>query len=145
MSETRTCTRCHQAQVLENFCMRKAKTPNGSDYLNSICDVCRKKQIREATKVYRTKPENRAKAANQKLIAKYGITLIEREQLFEAQEGLCAICQKPLTEGQVDVDHDHLTGKVRGLLHNACNQGLGYFQDSIETLQAAIDYLKRNQ
>jgi hypothetical protein len=72
--------------------------------------------------------------------------------LLEAQDGKCAICG--VGEGhrsrygrvcRLAVDHDHQNGKVRGLLCNSCNRGLGRFKDSIENLEAAIRYLKREQ
>jgi hypothetical protein len=40
------------------------------------------------------------------------------------------------------VDHDHITGKVRGLLCNDCNLGIGHFKDNIEKLKLAIKYLE---
>jgi len=72
--------------------------------------------------------------------------------LFEAQDGKCAICGA--IEGhrsrygkvcRLAVDHDHRTGKVRGLLCGNCNRGLGRFKDLIENLEAAVRYLKREQ
>lgn len=80
------------------------------------------------------------------LKSRYGITIDDYILLFESQNGVCAICglpervlngkQKPLS-----VDHDHETGKVRGLLCNDCNRGLGGFKDNALRLQQAIVYL----
>jgi len=93
----------------------------------------------------------RAAERNQQL-HKQGCSKEQFNTLFEAQAGKCAICGA--TEGhrsryqaiyRLAIDHDHRTGKIRGLLCNNCNRGLGRFKDSIETLQAAISYLKREQ
>jgi hypothetical protein len=74
------------------------------------------------------------------------------QALFRAQGGKCAICGT--TQGhrssrgrvcRLAVDHDHATGKVRGLLCNNCNRGLGRFKDSVKNLEAALRYLKREQ
>lgn len=71
--------------------------------------------------------------------------------MYVAQDGLCAICGNPQIPGegsstkQLHVDHDHQTGKVRGLLCNQCNPGLGYFQDDISRLIAAVKYLEKSQ
>lgn len=70
-----------------------------------------------------------------KLKLKYGITLEEFEMMKSRQNDVCAICQKsrPLT-----VDHCHTTGKVRMLLCNSCNRGLGCFDDDpVLVLKAA--------
>ncbi len=76
---------------------------------------------------------------------KYGITLQDWEAMFDAQHGRCAICVIPLGGIKVCVDHDHDTGKVRGLLCNRCNQGLGYFSDDTSVLEGAISYLEASR
>lgn len=64
--------------------------------------------------------------------------------LLVKQQGVCAICKEFEKENRVlSIDHDHLTGKVRGLLCNSCNRGLGYFRDSLFILRNSIDYLER--
>lgn len=73
---------------------------------------------------------------------KYGIQYSEYLALDAAQNGVCAICRNPCTCGRkLAVDHDHATGKVRGLLCSRCNRGLGLFKESPVYLQAAKDYL----
>jgi len=75
---------------------------------------------------------------------RYGITLEQYEAMLESQNGKCAICKGDcLTGRNLAVDHDHETGKVRGLLCSKCNQGLGQL-NNIELLQRAIDYLKES-
>ena len=56
---------------------------------------------------------------------------------------MCAICKSPTpnTKGRWNVDHDHVTGAVRGILCGQCNGGLGFFRDSTEALKSAISYL----
>ena len=74
---------------------------------------------------------------------KYGITLDQYQMMLESQKDVCAICKNPETifQGNLAVDHCHATGKVRGLLCSKCNTTLGKVKDSVEILQAAIDYL----
>lgn len=67
--------------------------------------------------------------------------------LLGKQRGLCAICGQPASgSGQANsrlhIDHDHRTGKVRGLLCTHCNHGLGKFMDSPILLRAAAEYLE---
>ncbi len=62
--------------------------------------------------------------------------------LLAAQDERCAICRAEPRPGQaLDVDHDHKTGKVRGLLCRNCNHGLGKFKDNPFTLTEAQFYL----
>ena len=63
--------------------------------------------------------------------------------MVTAQEGLCLICQKQPTKRGLFVDHDHATGRVRGLLCHRCNLVLGHAQDNTEVLLSAITYLRR--
>lgn len=74
---------------------------------------------------------------------KYGITREEFEHMYDLQLGRCAICQIPLSETRVHVDHCHSSQEVRGLLCNLCNPGLGYFQDDPALLRKAAEYLER--
>lgn len=63
---------------------------------------------------------------------------------LEKQGGKCAICDTttPGGKGAFHIDHDHSTGKIRGLLCHRCNVGLGQFQDNIDRLERAKEYLK---
>lgn len=77
---------------------------------------------------------------------KFGITLDQYKATLAAQGGVCAICRKPESVAggkSLSVDHDHSTGKVRGLLCNYCNVGIGHFLDDINLLASAQDYLDR--
>src|SRR5258707_1620309 len=59
--------------------------------------------------------------------SKYNITITEYYELLELQNYQCAICKRESWEGEkgLSVDHDHITGKVRGLLCTGCNLGIG--------------------
>lgn len=70
---------------------------------------------------------------------RYGITVEEYDAMFERQEGLCAICSVP--RKRFHVDHDHETKRVRGLLCNNCNTGIGMFQDNPTLLRLASMYV----
>ena len=77
--------------------------------------------------------------------AKYGLSPEDFDILWKSQSGCCAICAKPLIDSGHDglhVDHDHQTGEVRGLLCGHCNRGLGQFLDSLQLLEAAVEYMK---
>lgn len=77
---------------------------------------------------------------------RYGLSESDIMALLELQEYSCAICLHPFTVGsKMHVDHDHETGQVRGLTHTGCNQGIGMFAESIESLSNAIKYLERTQ
>jgi hypothetical protein len=83
-------------------------------------------------------------------LMQFDISVEEYDRLFFAQEGLCAICSQPERAPfkggvrRLAVDHDHETGKVRGLLCMNCNNGLGRFGDDPGLLRAAADYLDQH-
>lgn len=79
---------------------------------------------------------------------RYGITLKEFAALADKQGNRCPICQKEFTPKgptQPVVDHDHLTGDVRGILCHRCNQAVGWFEDMEENLPRLNAYLGRHR
>src|SRR5262249_50729082 len=73
----------------------------------------------------------------------FGITLEQFESMLEAQGGGCAICGGlPGGRGNFHVDHNHVTGEIRGLLCHYCNVTLGNMKDSPELLEKAAAYLR---
>lgn len=82
------------------------------------------------------------------LLWRFGITLEEARALLIQQSSRCPICLCQLpdfleAERRTCVDHCHATGKVRGILCNKCNLGLGHLQDDVERLERGIKYLSR--
>ena len=83
--------------------------------------------------------------ARSRSLGKYGLTLLDYDEMVKAQNGRCRICGTTASgiAGEVwAVDHDHITKRVRALLCSNCNAGLGLFGDSPERLRAAADYLE---
>jgi hypothetical protein len=77
---------------------------------------------------------------------KYNISSEHYIELFNKQNGRCAICgihQNELKKS-LGVDHNHKTNKIRGLLCDKCNRGLGYFNDELNLLVNATNFLKNN-
>ena len=72
---------------------------------------------------------------------KYGLSKEDYYSLFETQQNKCAICGDSFDETKAFVDHDHQSGKVRGLLCTRCNTLLGMAKDNVEILKSAIKYL----
>ncbi len=126
----------------------------------------RAQRLQSAKKYYETHKEERKayKKANRERIAqsdkirhqvyrnkfylkKYGMSYEEVIALLARQNGLCAICQQSIDERSMRTDHCHKMDKVRGILCNNCNAGLGMFNDDPEVLARARDYLleTRNQ
>lgn len=75
------------------------------------------------------------------LANKYGLKPEDYDQMFSDQQGVCAICGGDNSGKRFCVDHCHTTGKVRGLLCDHCNKGLGCFKDNTNSLLQAISYL----
>lgn len=108
--------------------------------LQVYCDGCRPRVQAE----YYTRPEVRKRLIDNTRNwqrAKLGVTVDDVQQMLEQQEHRCAICGDPITF-RAHLDHDHKTGKVRGLLCPSCNHGLGKFKDSQDILLKAAEYLK---
>lgn len=73
---------------------------------------------------------------------RYGISLEEYEVHVTATDGVCPCCGKSGRK-KMCLDHDHLTGAIRGVICSACNSGIGLLGDDVEGLRKAIAYLER--
>lgn len=107
--------------------------------------LANKEKLNKKTREYyrRNLEKSKKSSRNRKLITNYGITIETYNEMFERQQGKCAVCgkhQSVLVE-KLGVDHDHYTGKVRGLLCRKCNFGIGFLDDDILLLQRCMTYL----
>jgi len=71
---------------------------------------------------------------------RYDIGLGDYDDMWKAQGGVCKICGQAEKKRRLAVDHDHETGKIRGLLCTNCNMGLGHFKDNPKLLDLAAQY-----
>ncbi len=97
--------------------------------------------LRERQRIWRL--NNKDKKKQHALKSTYGISLEEYNKLLEDQEGKCSVCQHEPGQRALHVDHNHITGIVRGLLCSKCNVALGMVDESPELLMKLIDYLRR--
>ncbi len=120
MTTNKQCRTC--GQVLPATCFTKHK--RSVDGLLSDCKNC---------------------SHSFRLQREYGITLAEYDDMFENQDGLCAICETPQTGKRLAVDHCHVTGKVRELLCFRCNATIGQVDDDIDMFLKMITYLQKHK
>lgn len=116
IKDIKKCDTCKEHLPVDHF-PNNAYKPDG---LGSTCKVCSK--------------------------ANYTRKKIHYKGLYKLQEGRCAICNCTTEDNRKDfaVDHCHATGKVRELLCNSCNTGIGNFKDNPDLLNKAIDYLEKH-
>jgi hypothetical protein len=104
-----------------------------------------KEKIRENLDRFKKEwAENNPHGLRRQAMKKYGLTLEQYEEMFFQQGGLCVICNEAPNGRNLHVDHDHHTGRVRGLLCNACNAGIGHLQDDPNLLRRAVSYLEQH-
>ena len=100
---------------------------------------------RVACRAYRADPEKKKLAVQRSVDSlrrrTTGVDSVQYARMVADQAGLCAICGEPPQGRELDVDHDHATGRVRKLLCGSCNLGLGKFRDDPTLLLSAHLYL----
>lgn len=131
------CHVCKETKPNEDF--NKAK--KSKDGLQHYCRNCSN---------YRRKQwdlEDPERTRGKWLRDAYGISLKDYNDMLESQNHKCAICKQDETRflKKLVVDHCHKTGKVRQLLCNMCNHGIGNFKDDIYLLAEAIKYLTKHK
>lgn len=139
------CTKCHESKPLDAFYADRRK-PGGVMARCKSCKVSAFKQWKQRNPGHDKKRywRQRDNERERHLIRKYGVTFDAYRQMLTQQGGCCAICKRPEpADRMLDVDHDHATGAVRGLLCTSCNRVLGHAKDSPDRLRAAAAYLER--
>lgn len=153
------CRKCDVDKSLDQFPLRK-EARDGHGY---VCRQCRnadrtayavrererrandpefRDRRRSYERSYRARTERRLRSLHYKRT--YQVSVEEYDRLFAEQGGCCAICKgKPSRTKHLHVDHCHETGRVRGLLCDSCNLGLGSFKEDPERVTKAADYLRR--
>lgn len=124
--EKKECHWCHQFKPLDEFYKNTRYTHGLQPYCKSCFSAYFKKR--------NTKEKNRID-----FLRKYGLTPELYDKMYENQGGKCAICGN--SELILAVDHDHKIDKVRKLLCNNCNAGLGSFKEDVNILLKAIGYI----
>lgn len=123
--------------------IRETKRKAALDYYHANIKEVRRKQNERASA-----PEAKKKAREYQLRKKFGLSMADYEAMLLAQGGKCAICQSEHSgrkdRNNFSVDHDHSTGKVRGLLCSGCNTGIGNLRESPAILLRAAEYLRVN-
>lgn len=125
------CSKCKENKSIDRF----AKDPTRKGGYDLRCKDCRKTW-------YANYYKGSTKEKGRHLKRKYGITYPQYLEMFQNQKGACLICNKDNDGKALNVDHNHFTGKVRGLLCNNCNVALGLMMDSPEIIIKAYEYVR---
>lgn len=132
----KTCTKCKVEKEITEFYSHKGR----ADKLSSECKSCTKKR----NLIYNNTPKGRLTKRAHKLRERgCDITPERLEELLDT-DTQCQICGTIFGIQKAHVDHCHNTGKLRGLLCQTCNTGIGHLKDDIQTLQKAIKYLEKH-
>jgi hypothetical protein len=128
-------------------CPKCKQTLNDADFYEKTRN-CKKCHL-ENMKDYHSRNKEKVALINRKhkLMRNYGITIQQYEYLLKEQNSKCAICGtseiKRSKAKYFNVDHNHKTGKIRGLLCHDCNVLLGKLSDNIEICKKVIEYLSK--
>jgi hypothetical protein len=143
------CTKCKIYLSLEKF----YRASHHSDQKTSQCKQCLlkkhsqyQKQNRAASSASNRRHYKRNPKSHQAygLKKRFGLSLEQYDQMLKDQDLKCAICNKhqEILTRRMAVDHCHKTGRLRALLCNSCNRGIGLFADDANLVEKAASYLK---
>ncbi len=147
MKFPRPCRTCKVVKGKDEFHVHlSSKLVNGERCRRSDCKDCSRASFRANRKKWIAEhPEENAVSVRRTVLKRYGMTIADHDAMIKKQNGVCVICGDPPGVigrwSTLHIDHDHATGKVRGLLCHGCNVGLGLFRDSSKFLKNAARYL----
>jgi hypothetical protein len=125
------CARCKEEKELNEFGAVK-QYKDGLDY---YCKACKNLFSKETYK------KNPKRVRDTAIKRQYGISLLDYDRILEQQDGRCAICKGDNGGNTLHIDHDHATGRIRGLLCVPCNRAIGLLRDSPIVSQEVTKYL----
>lgn len=141
------CKKCGEDKDRGFFRLEK----RSKDGLFTYCRDCENKYQKERRSTEDVKKKHQEyrkawceKTRNYQYKRFYGISLNDYNRMFDLQEGKCLCCgtHQSVIPRRLRVDHNHKTGRVRGLLCDSCNVSLGLIKENIGTLESMILYLK---
>ena len=121
---------------------------NNRDRFNELARNWRAKNKDKVSAYNKKRPKNAEARRRHHLKKTYGLSLEEYNQKLVTQNGVCAICKQPelsIRRGSyksLDVDHNHETGEIRGLLCSACNAALGLLKEDAQRIESLLAYLR---
>lgn len=130
-SDYRICCDCRKVKSVTEFYICKTGKSKGSP--QGKCKVCNVRSSTEYAKQSHVK-KRYSQTRREKRLESYGITVSEFELMEKSQNGLCAICKKKPPH-ILRIDHDHKTGRLRGLLCLSCNAALGWVEHNYESVE----------
>lgn len=154
----KTCSKCHKEKPDDEFYI--ARYNDGRTHPRADCKLCNIEGRKAySKKIWATPSPQKAKVKARRkelydpqkkrryAIIRHGITVEEHDVMFLTQQGVCAVCGLPPNKKNkqnwsLNIDHDHITGKVRGLLCGKCNTALGLLNEDQETIKKLLRYVE---
>lgn len=142
----KTCQRCKTQKDVSSEFYTKARFHKYPTSLAGYDSHCKECVALDREDYLKSNPQAKAAADRKQHLKKYGLTPESYNEMFSKQKGCCAGCNRHQTEfnRNLVVDHNHETGKVRGLLCISCNLMIGYAQEETKTLYNLIEYLNEH-
>lgn len=147
------CSKCGETKAVSEF----NKNRRAKDGLYHWCQECaraganagyhrNRDRYLAQMKVYREANKEALREKDRKhgwrymLMSRYKMTIEQHNTMLVEQRNRCAVCDSVLTK--INIDHDHKTGVVRGLLCTPCNQAIGFLRDDALLLRSAAKYIE---
>jgi hypothetical protein len=156
IQQDRQCTKCCETKPITEFYPRNERPIGRQSQCRRCMNLGNQRRLKtpearavRAASMRKWRETNKAHVSNYhfalRLKKSYGISRQEYDAFLARQNNGCAICDQVHSETKrLCVDHCHATGKVRGLLCNSCNLGLGKLGDTIEAIERAAAYLRED-
>ena len=135
------CSKCKLEKSIDDFTHFRSRRDK-KIRVHSLCKPCKAAQ---SLAYHRANRDECLRRVRRTKLKRYGLTEADFAALLEKQKSLCAICASLMRPGRgTHIDHSHATGKVRWLLCNNCNVGIGHFNEDTDVMTKAMEYLRES-